>query len=481
MVEIPTEDELPKGARRDLALALHRLRADAGRPSLRDLSKFVRERDDLGDAVSHETIGALLRSGKPPRWIKLECLVTVLVEKSIRRPDLDKTLLYFHGLWDRAMSGGNSTAPEVPSETELPEAPFPPTPDLQREALRAAAGIFSGTADPTGGNDGDIYFKIIEDNAAPNDPLAVLIRAHTHRSGLPIALPALHGPSESTVMNCAVAFSPSGALLATTDKEIRLWDPATGRLLRSLRGHTDIAWGAAFSPDGRWLATAGHDGTVRMWDPETGRAHAYYVDHDGPVWGVAFSPDGRLLASAGHDGTVTVRDPETQKPFANIRHTSSVYRAVFSPDGRLLAAACDEGIVRLWVSATGEPASPPLRGHRDRVNDVAFSPDGRMLATASADGTARVWPMDSTTDLTERTLAGHRGTVEGVAFSPKGRLLATTGHDGTVRLWNPATGRPLGSPLHGHADCVFRAAFSPDGSFLATASRDATTRLWVFP
>ena len=61
--------------------------------------------------------------------------------------------------------------------------------------------------------------------------------------------------------------------------------------------------GVAFSPDGRLLATASHDGTARLWDPATGEPRRTLTGHTDAVIGVAFSPDGRLLATASHDKT----------------------------------------------------------------------------------------------------------------------------------------------------------------------------------
>ena len=241
-----------------------------------------------------------------------------------------------------------------------------------------------------------------------------------------------------------VAFSPDGHLLATAslDETARLWDPATGKHLRTLTGHTAVPGrpfssgtvaGVAFSPDGRLLATGNQDHTVRLWDPATGKHLRTLTGHTASVEGVAFSPDGHLLASASDDKTARLWDPATGKHLRTLtgHHPGFVKDVAFSPDGRLLASASDDKTARLWDPATGEHLRT-LTGHTGSVEGVAFSPDGRLLASASEDTTVRLW--DPATGEHLRTLTA--GRVEGVAFSPDGRLLATASWDKSARLWN---------------------------------------------
>jgi WD40 repeat protein len=65
-----------------------------------------------------------------------------------------------------------------------------------------------------------------------------------------------------------VAFSPDGRLLASgsDDKTIKLWEVASGSLVRTLSGHTNDVRSVAFSPDGRLLASGSDDKTIKLWD-----------------------------------------------------------------------------------------------------------------------------------------------------------------------------------------------------------------------
>src|SRR5436190_19815179 len=121
---MPKPDRLAAGPLRDLISALHELYAAAGRPGARQLSTAIRDRDDLRDTVSHETISAMLRGDALPRWIKVECLVRQLADWAVTHPDPDEEVRRFHHLWLRA------------SDSSAEARPVPP-PQLRRDFLPA--------------------------------------------------------------------------------------------------------------------------------------------------------------------------------------------------------------------------------------------------------------------------------------------------------------------------------------------------------
>jgi WD40 repeat protein len=85
-----------------------------------------------------------------------------------------------------------------------------------------------------------------------------------------------------------------------------LWDVETGEET-TWKGHTGHVHGLACSPVGSLLATSAEDGTVRMWDRVAGPAGVRTIGpgpFGGGVRAVAFTPDGRYLATANANGTV---------------------------------------------------------------------------------------------------------------------------------------------------------------------------------
>jgi WD40 repeat protein/transcriptional regulator with XRE-family HTH domain len=306
----------------------------------------------------------------------------------------------------------------------------------------------------------------------------------------PVTRQPVGAPLQTHGSDTGVSFSPNGKLVAVGRKgTVRLWDPVTRHSAPLRTGsYAHSVSAVAFSPTGKLLATSGSGGTVRLWNPVTRRpvgGPLRVTSSRVGVYDVEFSPNGKLLASVDGDGTVRLWNPVTRRSVgAPLRVTSShvgVNEMAFSPGGRLLATADSDGTVRMWDLINGQPVGAALEtGALGGVNGVAFSHDSKLLASVGDDGVLRLWNPVTGESAGAPLKTGAKGGLSGAAFSPNGKLLATVDLGGTVRLWNPVTRRTVGAPLPaetGSKAIVYGVAFSPNGKLLATAD-GGMVRLW---
>lgn len=273
--------------------------------------------------------------------------------------------------------------------------------------------------------------------------------------------------------------SKDGSLLvsACADGTVKLWDIASGRMVRSFIGHTNIVREMDLSGDGARIASGDDSGEVILWNAGTGEIEKRWTAHLS-LGGIQFSPDGAKLATgSGHSREPLVKlwsvpDGALLQTFTG--HTSVVSAVFFSADGTRLMSASFDRTIREWNAASGALLRTITPGRA--MITATLSPDGQTFAFpgtnivrfATADWTA-LSPIGS----------GLRNILE-IAFSRDGALIGTGGTDAALRIWNAVSGQTVQTinvPVSGQLG-VESIAFAADGRTVFSGGADWALKEW---
>ncbi len=283
----------------------------------------------------------------------------------------------------------------------------------------------------------------------------------------------------------SAAFSPDGRLLATATGGTRapyLWEPTTGKLIRRLDGASGPVKSVAFAPDAPVFA-AGTARSVTVWRTDTWDVTSeLHIDY---AYELAFGPGATpVLAASSMEGVGVWDDAGRentggkQRREATRRYSGrSVAALHFSADGGLLAMS-NSNLAQIWHADTLKRVRMVRSAGSNNRGAVRFSPDGQRLAIAYGKW-VEVWPVADEPGPLVKIAAGtgRSPIVWAVNWTADGKSLLTAGNDGCVRMWDAATGAEL-KTFDWQIGKLYCAAFSPDGLTCAACSEKGQVVVW---
>lgn len=271
----------------------------------------------------------------------------------------------------------------------------------------------------------------------------------------------------------AITFTADGkrALVASSDRSVRVYDVEGRRDLRRFVGHTASVWAVAFSTDSRLAISGSTDGTARVWDAGTGQEVRRFNGHTGLVSAVAFAFDNKWGVSGGFDGSLVMWKVGSGDEVWRVDGLGAVAGIAVNAKVGQIAVGVGKS-VKLFDLKTGNVVSTIASDH-GRVSAVAFTPDGEDVVFGTETGTVVV---GNCAVGPTRIMTGHVGTVRSVA-ARDGRWVLSAGSDRSVKLWDAASEKDV-AEFRKHAAGVVSAAFLANGTQTISGDRDLNVLPW---
>ncbi|HEX4000596.1 MAG TPA: c-type cytochrome domain-containing protein [Pirellulales bacterium] len=197
-------------------------------------------------------------------------------------------------------------------------------------------------------------------------------------------------------------FSPDGRLLATgggypsRSGELKIWNAADGSLVRAVPdAHSDTICAVRFSPGGKLLATGATDRTMRVFNVASGSLMKTFEGHTHHVLGVAWRADGEQLATSGADTVIKVWDYASGEQRRTIEGFSKELTAIdyVASSQRVLVTSGDHNL-RLVNTENGNQERT-YGGANDFLYALGVTPDGKLAVAGGQDGALRVWNIEN--------------------------------------------------------------------------------------
>ena len=235
----------------------------------------------------------------------------------------------------------------------------------------------------------------------------------------------------------------------------------------------------AFSPDGRFLATATVGGAVVVWATDSGIMEKRIELSPGlPVQVVKYSPSGDAIAAGGAAALATLIDTRSWQMRSGPRvHTAPINDLAFDRSGSsILTVSVDRSAI-VWDAASLGMRAKLALPDAGQLNCVALGGDGSIVV-GTTDNT--LWRWASAADPAPGTIFTSQSQVQTCELDRDGKRAVAGTENGLVTLIDVGTAKST-ELVNVVGQGVWMVAFSPDGQFIASGWDDGMLRLTLSP
>lgn len=281
------------------------------------------------------------------------------------------------------------------------------------------------------------------------------------------------------IVSAAAATSGAKFAVGLENGNVSIMNGTNYTTLFNLTGHPGPAYGLAFSPDGKLLATGDETGRIWIWNVANGqkvRELPREKGHQRGIQSLTFSRDNKRIASVGKDDVIQVWNVSGGNPTVSMKGMGANFFGVgFASTGGLVTGTLLEGM-RIYNAGTGALASTVTMKPMAGANNLSVNNAGTLAVTAGRDGSAVVYNLATRAQVAK--FRNHQDWVLYTAFTPNGKYVFTSSNDMTISLGAVANSQRVAT-IQGASMVGSPLAVTGDGKLLVTSDDGDNLKLYT--
>lgn len=295
---------------------------------------------------------------------------------------------------------------------------------------------------------------------------------------------------KEAIADLAITPDEKYVLSVSWDRNLKLWELATGELVDSIEAHSqglltvECSKKVKYTDTRYWLATGSFDQHIKLWSIGQDlkfKQEEVIAYHSGSIHDLAIASEAEILVSGSYDQTIKQWNLFTgAKISTSLDESGGIYALALYSNHAIIATGGGDGQVTLWQLESGDLLAQFL-GNVSSVQSLAFSDDGELLAAGCVDGTIKLWQLNQS-NLTEnlepiQVFDAHKAQVMSLAFHPSKPIFLSAGADGTIKSWHLDLEEPL-SIITQESQSIFSILLNTNADLLVSGGVDGDLKIW---